>query len=430
MNMTHERIISVIGLGYVGLTTAGAFSKIGKVIAFDTSPTRIKELQNGHDKNDEVPDHDLSSPNIYFTTNISDLKEADFHIITVPTPLDITKHPDLSMLLNASEQLGKQLKIGDIVVYESTVYPGATEEKCIPVLEKFSNLTHGKDFFVGFSPERINPADKNHVFANIVKVVSGTDNKTLDIIADVYSCVVKAGVHRASSIRVAEACKVIENTQRDVNIALMNEIAIMLHKFGIDTAEVISAMKTKWNFLPFQPGLVGGHCIGVNPYYLMHKAQEVGYHSEIISAGRRANENISKFIVDEAIKCLINQSILIKESRIAILGLTYKENCSDVRDTRVIDIINSLKSYGIEVLVNDPIADRINAKKDYGIELVSWESLSNLDAIILTVAHNEYLSLTKNDFLNKLKKNGTIMDIKEILSINEFYDTGVKLWRL
>src|SRR3990167_1099788 len=428
--MTHKRIISVIGLGYVGLTTAAAFSKTGKVIAYDINPTRIQELKNGHDRNDEVPDHDLSSANIHFTSNFSDIQEADFHIITVPTPLDNNKHPDFSMLLNASEQLGKQLKIGDIVVYESTVYPGATEEKCIPVLEKSSHLIYGKDFTVGYSPERINPADKEHVFANIVKIVSGTDDKTLNIVSDVYMCVVKAGVYRASSIRVAEACKVIEITQRDVNIALMNDVAIMLQKFGIDTAEVIAAMKTKWNFIPFQPGLVGGHCIGVNSYYLMHKAQEVGYHSEIISAGRRANEFISRFIVDETIKCMIDQNVLIKGSRVAILGLTYKENCSDMRDTRAIEIINALKSYGVQVFVNDPIADTNQAKKNYGIDLVNWVDLNNLDAIILTVAHNKYRSLTKNEFLEKLNKNGVIMDIKEILNMDEFSGTGVKLSRL
>lgn len=428
--MTHQRIISVIGLGYVGLTSAAAFSKVGKVIAYDINPTRIEELKNGHDINDEVPDQDLMSPNIHFTSNFSDIHAADFHIITVPTPLDKNKHPDFSMLLNASDRLGKHLKIGDIVVYESTVYPGATEEKCIPVLEKSSNLKYGKDFTVGYSPERINPADKKHVFTNIVKIVSGTDEKTLDFVSDVYSSVVKAGVHRAPSIRVAEACKVIENTQRDVNIALMNDIAIMLHRFGIDTADVIEAMKTKWNFIPFQPGLVGGHCIGVNSYYLMHKAEELGYHSEIISAGRRANECIPKFIVDETIKCLIHQDVLIKGSRVAVLGLTYKENCPDIRDTRVVEIIHELKNCGMQVLVNDPIADTNQVKREYGIDLVEWEDLNELNAIVLTVSHNKYRSLTKNNFLNILKKNGVIMDIKEILNADEFSDTNIKLWRL
>lgn len=428
--MAHRRIISVIGLGYVGLTTAAAFSKIGKIIAYDINPTRIKELQSGHDRNHEVPDHDLSSPNIQFTTNLSDLKEADFYIITVPTPLDKNKDPDFSMLFNASEQIGKQLKIGDIVVYESTVYPGATEEKCIPILEKSSHLRYGKDFTVGYSPERINPADKEHIFTNIIKIVSGTDEKTIDIVSDVYSGVVKAGTHRASSIRVAEACKVIENTQRDVNIALMNDIAIMLHKFGIDTADVIEAMKTKWNFVPFQPGLVGGHCIGVNSYYLMHKAKELGYHSEIISAARRANEYIPKFIVDETIKCLIHQNVLIKGSCVAIMGLTYKENCPDTRDTRVVEIIHSLKTYGIQVLVNDPVADPIQVKEEYGIDLIEWSDLNDLNAIIIAVSHNKYRRLTKNEFLKKMKTNGVIMDIKEILNKNELSGANVKLWRL
>lgn len=428
--MTHERIVSVIGLGYVGLTTAAAFSKIGKTIAYDINHTRIKELQNGHDRNDEVPDQDLTSFNIHFTTNISDLKEANFHIITVPTPLDNNKQPDFSMLLSASEQLGKLLKVGDIVIYESSVYPGATEEKCIPILEKASNLTYGKDFTVGYSPERINPADKKHVFANIIKIVSATDEETLDVVSAMYDNVVKAGTYRASSIRVAEACKVIENVQRDVNIALMNDIAIMLHKFGIDTADVIDAMKTKWNFIPFQPGLVGGHCIGVNSYYLMHKAKELGYYSEIIVAARRANEIIPKFIVDETIKCLIHQDVLIKGSRVAILGITYKENCSDIRDSKVIEIIKALKNYGIQVIVNDPIADSNQVKNEYGVELVKWEDLNNLDAIILTVSHNEYRHLSKADFLQKLKPHGVIMDIKEILNPDEFSDASVKLWRL
>lgn len=428
--MPHKRIISVVGLGYVGLTTAVAFSKIGKVIALDINPIRIKELKNKYDRNHEVSDQDLASSNIHFTTNLSDLKEANFHIITVPTPLNKNKHPDFSILINASENLGKQLKIGDIVVYESTVYPGATEEKCIPALEKSSKLICGKHFTVGYSPERINPADQEHVFANIVKVVSATDKKTLDIMSATYKCVVKAGIYQATSIRVAEACKVIENTQRDVNIALMNDIAIMLHKLKIETADVIAAMKTKWNYLSFKPGLVGGHCIGVNSYYLMHKAQEVGYHSEIISAGRHANEYISKFIVEETIKCLINQNILIKGSRVAILGLAYKENCSDIRDTNVVEIINALKGYGIQVLVNDPIIDHDQAKIEYDIDMVSWEDLKNLNAIILTVAHTQYISLSKSEILKKLNKNGVIIDIKEIFDANSFSGTDINLWRL
>ncbi len=430
--MSQQRIISVMGLGYVGLTTAVAFAKIGKVIAYDVSPTRISELKNNHDSNHEVSDEDLLSTasNIFFTNSPTDLKKANLHIVTVPTPLDKNKHPDFSMLINASEAIGKQLKKGDIVVYESTVYPGATEEILIPILEKNSNLTYGKEFTAGFSPERINPSDKEHIFKNIIKIVSGTDNETLQIIAETYKAVVNAGVHYASSIRVAEACKIVENIQRDVNIALMNDIAILLHTLNIDTTDVMEGMKTKWNHLSFQPGLVGGHCIGVNSYYLMHKAQQVGYHSEMIAAGRHINEKIPKFIVDEAIKCLINQNVLIKGSRIAILGITYKENCPDTRDTRAIEIINALKSYGVDLFVNDPIADESQVKKDYGIDLVKWDDLNHLDAIIVAVSHLYYLTLKKDEFLKKLKRPGLMMDIKGIFKMDDFIDTGIQLWRL
>ncbi len=427
--MSKQRIVSVIGLGYVGLTTAAAFSKVTDVIAYDINPIRIKELKAHHDRNEEVADNDLMSPNLHFTTDINDLKKANFHIVTVPTPLDATKHPNFSMLLNTTEMLGKLLKPGDIVVFESTVYPGATEEKCVPLLERASGFTCGKEFSVGYSPERVNPADRQHVFANITKIVSGYDEKTLDIIANTYASVVPAGVFRASSMRVAEACKVVENTQRDVNIALMNDIAIMLHKLDIDTAEVISAIKTKWNALVFQPGLVGGHCIGVNSYYLLHKAQEVGYFSEIISASRRMNESISKFIVDETIKNLVAQNVLIKGSRVAVLGLTYKENCPDLRDSMVIEIINLLKTYEITVFVNDPIADAKQAKAEYGVDLTEWDQLSHLDAIILAVAHKQYLVDPKKAFLEKLKDKGVIIDIKEALNPKDFADSHLKFWR-
>lgn len=428
--MSEDRIVSVIGLGYVGLTTAAAFAQVGKVIAYDINPERIKQLKAHHDRNEEVSDEALSSPNLHFTTNIADLKQANFHIITVPTPLDNTKHPNFTMLLNTTEALAKQLKPGDIVVFESTVYPGATEEKCIPLLEAVSHLTCGKDFSVGYSPERVNPADKQHVFSNITKIVSGYDEKTLDIIAKTYERVVPAGVFRASSMRVAEACKVVENTQRDVNIALMNDLAIMLHKLNIDTAEVIAAIKTKWNALPFQPGLVGGHCIGVNSYYLLHKAQEVGYFSEIISASRRMNESITKFIVDEAIKILVDLNKLIKGSRVAVLGLTYKENCPDLRDSMVIEIINALKAYDITVLVNDPIADKAQAKSEYGVTLTDWDDLNDLDAILLTVPHAWYLNQSKDDYIAKFKDKGLLMDIKEALNAKDFKDSPVTFWRL
>ncbi|AMV15218.1 TPA: nucleotide sugar dehydrogenase [Legionella pneumophila] len=426
----HQRIISVIGLGYVGLTTAVAFSHESKVIAFDNSKKRISELKNGNDRNDEISDIQLTSKNICFTSQPSDLQEADFYIVTVPTPLDSNKQPDLSILLSVSIILGQYLKPGDIVVYESTVFPGATEQECIPLLETTSQLICGKDFNVGYSPERINPADKQHTFQNVVKIISATSELTLDIMSRVYGSVITAGVHPVSSIRIAEACKVIENTQRDVNIALINDLSRMLHAMGMEAHEVVAAMKTKWNYLPFEPGLVGGHCIGVNSYYLMHKAEEIGYHSEIISASRRMNESMAKFIVNETIRNLVHIDVLIKKCRVAILGLTYKENCSDIRDTRVIDIIKELQSYEVDVLVHDPIADKKTTQNEYGIELVDWNCLTNLDAILITVAHKKYLRLSKQEILDILNARGLIMDIKNIINLVAFSDTDITVWRL
>lgn len=428
--MEHNRKISVVGLGYVGLTIAAAFSQIGKVIAYDKNSVRISELKKGYDRNEEVSAKEMNLQNIHFTTNTDDLKEADFHIIAVPTPLDVNRQPCFTMLKKVSENIGKGLKKGDIVVYESSVYPGATEEICIPVLEQVSNLVYGKDFTVGYSPERINPSDKEHNFFNITKIISATDEKTLDILSKVYKSVIRADIHRVSSMKIAEATKVIENTQRDVNIAFMNDIAIMLHTLGIDTAEVIAAMKTKWNFIPFQPGLVGGHCIGVNSYYLMYKAEEEGYHSNMISFSRQINESIAKFIVDETIKKLIHLDIPVKKARIAILGFTYKENCSDLRDTGVIKIIKELQSYGSKIFVHDPIAEPASAKKEYGITLNHWEEITNLDAIILTVAHKQYINLDRTIIKKMLNNRGLIMDVKELFDSNEFSDTDIVLWRL
>ena len=426
----HERIISVIGLGYVGLTTAIAFSQAARVIAFDINKKRIAELKNGHDENDEVTDLQLTCKNIFFTSKASDLREADFHIVTVPTPLNANKQPDLSVLKSISTTLGKYLKAGDIVVYESTVYPGATQQECIPLLEASSQLTCGVDFNVGYSPERINPADKEHNFYNVVKVISATDEHTLDVMSMVYGSVIIAGVHPVSSIKIAEACKVIENTQRDVNIAFINDISRMLHAMGMETQEVMAAMKSKWNFLPFEPGLVGGHCIGVNSYYLMHKAEEIGYHSEIISASRRMNESMAKFIVNETIRNLAHLNVLIKKCRVGILGFTYKENCSDVRDTRVIDIIKELQLYEMKVFVHDPIADKLTTKKEYGVDLVDWRDLNQLDAILITVAHKIYIGLSKQEILGILNANGLIMDIKNIINVVAFSDTDITVWRL
>ncbi len=428
--MSTKRKVSVIGLGYVGLTTAVAFGQLGKVIAFDLNPVRIKELNDGHDSNEEVSDQDIKSASVYYTGDSECLKEADFHIISVPTPLDHTNHPDLSSLLGATQTLAKCLKKGDIVVYESTVYPGETEEKCIPLLQKISKLEYKKDFTVVYSPERINPGDKDHTFFNIIKIISASDEKTLTIASEVYKEVISAGVFPVSSIRVAEAIKIIENIQRDINISYMNEIAILLHKLGIDTAEVIEGMKTKWNYLAFKPGLVGGHCISVNSYYLLHKADQVGYRAELIMAAREINEDIVKFIAEQTIKQLIRAGVMVNTARIAILGITYKENCSDLRDTRVIDIIKELAAYGVKTLVHDPIADPPAVKEEYGIDLIPWDELNKLDAIIITVAHKFYIKLDKNELKNKLNRPSVIMDIKEIINKKDFADSGIIIWKL
>lgn len=428
--MPHNRKISITGLGYVGLTIATAFGQTQKVIGYDKSVTRIAELKSGRDANEEVSAELLKSAHISYTTNPADLKNADFHIISVLTPITSDRQPDFSILLEVSETLGKQLKKGDIVVYESTVYPGATEEKCIPVLEKASHLICGKDFAVGYSPERINPADKIHTFENIIKIISAIDQTTLNIMAEVYASVVKAGVHRVSSIRIAEATKVIENTQRDLNISLINEIALILHSIGMDSFEVIEAARTKWNFLPFRPGLVGGHCIGVNSYYLAHKAEEAGYHPEVIQAGRRINNYMAKFIAETTIKKLIHLGIPIKRARIAVLGLTYKENCPDLHDTRVIDLITELQSYDTEVVVHDPLADYDSAKNQYGIELQCLEDLVGFDALVLAVSHKQYVTLSKTQVQKILHRRGLIIDVKGILDPNNFLDTGITLWRL
>lgn len=426
----HKRNIAVIGLGYVGLTTAVAFSQIGKVIAYDKNKLRINELKNGVDKNNEISSNFLNSENMNFTANPDELKKADFYIISVQTPTDKTNRPDFSILFDVTKMIANFLKKGDIVVFESSVYPGTTEEECIPLLEKGSGLVCNKDFSVGYSPERINPADKEHDFYHVIKIVSASNKTALNIISGMFKQVVKPGVYPVSKISIAEAAKIIENTQRDVNIALMNDIAIILHKLNIDTNEVINAMKTKWNCINFKPGLVGGHCIGINSYYLMYKAAEAGYYSELIASGRRVNEFISKFIVEEAIKLLTEIGTPIKHARVGILGLTYKENCKDVRDTRVIDIINELRSYQMEVIVHDPIADKESAKKEYGLELITWEELVDLDAIILTIRHKQYVDLDKNKLKRMVNNRGLIMDINAILDPKDFLNTGIILWRL
>ncbi len=429
--MSHQRNVSVIGLGYVGLPVAVAMAKHNKTIGFDINQARVKALQEGHDETLEVASDELNHPNLVLTSESSDLQQADFHIVAVPTPINNVKQPDLSPLESASSLLGKQLKKGDIVVYESTVYPGATEEVCVPILERESGLSCGTDFKVGYSPERINPGDEEHVFTNITKVVSGQDQESLDIIAAVYGSVVTAGVYKASTIKVAEAAKVIENTQRDLNIALMNELAIIFNKLGIDTQDVLDAASTKWNFLRFNPGLVGGHCIGVDPYYLTHKAKQIGYRPQVIQAGRRINDGMGKFIVEQTIKQLILKGAPIKGAKVAVLGLTFKENCPDLRNSKVEDVINELREYGIEPLVHDPMADPQQAFNEYKVELVNWESIQDVDVVIACVAHDQYQQLKVDEWQALYKnKQGILVDVKAFLERKSFADTGITVWRL
>jgi len=367
--VAKNRVISVVGLGYVGLPVAVAFGKVRRTIGFDINRTRIEELRDGFDRTDEVTPEELAAADILFTDRIEDLKGANFHIVAVPTPIDEANQPDLRLMCRASETVAAALKPGDIVVYESTVYPGVTEEECLPILERISGLKGGVDFKVGYSPERINPGDKEHTFTKILKVVSGQDAETLEVVADVYSSVVTAGVFRASSIKVAEAAKVIENTQRDLNIALMNELALIFDRMGIDTGEVLAAAGSKWNFLKFSPGLVGGHCIGVDPYYLTHKAEKLGYIPQVILAGRRINDGMGKFVAQRAVKEIIKAGHPVLGSVVTVLGLTFKENCPDLRNSKVIDIVKELQDYGMEVQVCDPLADHEEALHEYGVNL-------------------------------------------------------------
>jgi UDP-N-acetyl-D-galactosamine dehydrogenase len=427
--MSHNRRISVIGLGYVGLPVAVAFAKAGTpVVAFDINARRIAELKTGTDHTGEVSDADLSAAKLFLTDDPADLKRADFHIVAVPTPVDDAHLPDLSPLISASRIVGKILKRGDIVVYESTVYPGATEEDCVPVLEKESGLKMGADFAVGYSPERINPGDKQHRFTTIAKVVSGSDDATRDIVAAVYGSVVTAGVHPASSIRVAEAAKVIENTQRDINIALMNELAVICHKLGIDTLDVLTASRTKWNFLPFAPGLVGGHCIGVDPYYLTHRAEKAGHHAQVILSGRHINDGMGGFIARETVKALMSRGCAANPL-ITILGLTFKEDVPDVRNTRVVDIVAELKSFGARVQVTDTMADPAEVTREYGLSLTPFAELAPADAVILAVSHRAYREQGWD--IARLLKGGTgfVADVKGCLDRAK-KPAGIDLWRL
>lgn len=428
--LNKKRIVSVVGLGYVGLPVAVAFGKAGKTIGFDINSKRIKELMAGLDHTGEVAPDELKGADILFTDKIEELKLADFHIVAVPTPVDDANQPDLTPMLKASETVGKALKKGDIVVYESTVYPGVTEEECVPVLEKVSGLRCGADFKVGYSPERINPGDKEHTFTKIKKVVSGQDEEALDTIAAVYESVVTAGVHRASSIKVAEAAKVIENTQRDLNIALMNELAIIFDKLGIDTNDVLEAAGSKWNFLKFKPGLVGGHCIGVDPYYLTHKAEKIGYIPQVILAGRRINDGMGKFIAQRTVKEMIHAGHNILGSTVTVLGLTFKEDCPDLRNSKVIDIIRELQDYGINVQVHDPVADHDEAKDEYNISITGMEKLKPATAVVVAVAHQAYQRLSPEELVGLMGENPVVIDVKGIYNPQALKKAGIKVWRL
>ncbi|SFC10740.1 UDP-N-acetyl-D-galactosamine dehydrogenase [Alkalibacterium subtropicum] len=430
----REEKISLIGLGYVGMPIAVSFAKIAEVIGFDISKEKVELYKNGVDPTKEVGDEVIKNTTVEFTADETKLKEAKFHIVAVPTPVNSDHTPDLRPVESASRTVGRNLTKGSIVVFESTVYPGVTEDNCIPILEKESGLKCGVDFKVGYSPERINPGDKIHRLETIVKVVSGMDDESLDTIAKVYELVVDAGVHRAASIKVAEAAKVIENSQRDINIAFMNELSIIFDKMNIDTKAVLEAAGTKWNFLKFSPGLVGGHCIGIDPYYLTYKAEQLGYHSQIILSGRRINDNMGKYVVENVIKNLIKANVPVKEAKVAILGFTFKENTPDTRNTRVIDIYNELNEYGITPLIADPVADAEEAKHEYELEFNSLKDIKNMDTIILAVGHDQFLKLTQDE-ISKLFKEGSnntkvLIDIKGILDRKEYEIAGYRYWRL
>lgn len=423
--------IAVVGLGYVGLPLAVEFGKKSRTIGFDLSTEKVANYRRYIDPTGEVSSDDLKAATfLEVGTDPAALKEADFIIVAVPTPVDDAHQPDFTPLVGSSESVGRNLKRGATIVFESTVYPGATEEICIPIIEKFSGMKWKQDFNVGYSPERINPGDKERTLTKIMKVVSGDTPETLERVAEIYASVITAGVYRASSIKVAEAAKVIENTQRDLNIALMNELAVIFDKIGIDTLEVLQAAGTKWNFLPFRPGLVGGHCIGVDPYYLTHKAEMLGYHPEVILAGRRINDSMGKFVAEQTIKRLLHNGWPIKDTPVIVLGLTFKENCPDLRNSRVIDVIRELQAYGAKVIVHDPVADPAEAKHEYGVDLTPWSDLPPSAAIVAAVAHDDFKARPIADYVGKLQSKGVIADVKSQFDVNSLAAHGVTVWRL
>ncbi len=424
-------IVAVVGLGYVGLPLAVEFGKIGRTVAYDINVARIAALTGRHDPAGTVPDEELrAARHLDFTADPAGLSAADYILIAVPTPVDRAHRPDLGPLLEASRTVGRHMKPGVTVIYESTVYPGATEEECIPVLEQVSGKRWRQDFHVGYSPERINPGDREHTLTNTVKVVAGDGPETLERIARLYRTVVAAGVHPVSSIQVAEAAKVIENTQRDLNIALMNELAILFGRLGLDTLEVLEAAGTKWNFLPYRPGLVGGHCIGVDPYYLTYKAETVRYHPQVILAGRRINDDMGKYVAEQTVKQMIRGGNPIKGARVNLLGITFKENFPDLRNSRVLDLLHELKRYGMEVHVHDPVALPEEVRAEFGIELLSWDDLPVADALIVAVAHRRFLETDLAAYLRKLAPNGCFIDVKSRFDAAALKHAGRSVWRL
>ncbi|MED4016044.1 nucleotide sugar dehydrogenase [Sutcliffiella cohnii] len=427
----HEKI-SVIGLGYVGLPLAIELAKKFEVVGFDTNEEKLKKYLNGIDVTNEVGDEAVKNTTMEFTNEDARLRDCKFHIVAVPTPINSDKTPDLTPVIGASKTVGRNLTKGSIVVFESTVYPGTTEEVCIPILEKESGLRFGSDFKVGYSPERINPGDKVNTLTKIIKVVSGSDQDALEIISNVYESIIEAGVHRAESIKVAEASKVIENSQRDINIAFMNELSMVFNKMDIDTKAVLEAAGTKWNFLKFTPGLVGGHCIGVDPYYFTYKAEQLGYHSQIILAGRKINDDMGKYVASNIVKKLIKAEQPVKGAKVAILGITFKEDCPDVRNTKVIDIINELEEFGVDVLVHDPIANKDEVWEEYRINLVDKESLTNLNGLVLAVSHREFKENYGFDFFNSIYTSDkkVIIDVKSVLNRKELEASNFIYWSL
>ena len=424
--------ISLVGLGYVGMPIAVAFAKKVKVIGYDLNAAKIELYKSGIDPTKEVGDEAIRNTAVEFTADETRLREARFHIVAVPTPVNPDHTPDLTPVEGASRILGRNLTKGSIVVFESTVYPGVTEDVCVPILERESGLRCGYDFKIGYSPERINPGDKVHRLETIKKIVSGMDEETLEEVANVYSLVVAAGVHRAESIKVAEAAKVIENSQRDINIAFMNELSIIFNKMGIDTKSVLQAAGTKWNFLNFYPGLVGGHCIGVDPYYLTYKAEQMGYHSQIILAGRRINDDMGKYCAENLVKQLIKADVPVKNAKVAILGFTFKENCPDTRNTKIIDIFNELREYGISAVITDPTADADEARRLYGVEFVPFDSIRDMDAVILAVAHEQFKALTMDqlDAMFRAGQPKVLLDLKGLLDRKAYEAAGYNYWRL